>query len=60
MRPRLFLCLALSYGSAVVRACAGHGEVREWSQEELDELEKKWGTEVRDLIFFISPFCNTD
>ncbi|KAI1451022.1 Arginase/deacetylase [Annulohypoxylon stygium] len=45
MRPRLFLCLALSYGSAVVRACAGHGEVREWSQEELDELEKKWGTE---------------
>lgn len=28
-------------------ACGGHGEVREWSQEEIDELEKKWGTDVR-------------
>ncbi|CAH0003637.1 unnamed protein product [Clonostachys byssicola] len=26
-------------------ACGGHGEVREWSQEEIDELEKKWGTD---------------
>ncbi|KAI1376710.1 Arginase/deacetylase [Hypoxylon crocopeplum] len=46
MRPRAFLCLALSYGTALVRACGGHAhEVREWTQEELDELEKKWGTE---------------
>ncbi|KAI1637214.1 agmatinase [Biscogniauxia mediterranea] len=39
------LWLALSCGSVAVRACAGHGQVREWSQEELDELEKKWGME---------------
>ncbi|KAI2612513.1 Arginase/deacetylase [Hypoxylon fragiforme] len=46
MKLRESLCLALSYGSAVVRACAGHGDqVREWSQEELDELEMKWGAE---------------
>ncbi|KAI1399587.1 Arginase/deacetylase [Hypoxylon fuscum] len=46
MRSRAFLCLALSYGSALVRACGGHGhEVREWTQEELDELERRWGHE---------------
>ncbi|KAH9900643.1 Arginase/deacetylase [Xylariomycetidae sp. FL2044] len=47
MRPRDIVGLLLCYGPAVVRACAGgHGqEVREWSQEELDELERKWGVE---------------
>ncbi|KAI1504161.1 agmatinase [Biscogniauxia marginata] len=44
MKLRDILWLGLSCGSVVVRACAGHGQqVREWSQEELDELEKKWG-----------------
>ncbi|KAI0598527.1 agmatinase [Biscogniauxia sp. FL1348] len=45
MNLREILWLALSCGSVAVRACAGHGQVREWSQEELDELEKKWGME---------------
>ncbi|KAL7626808.1 hypothetical protein AAE478_003582 [Parahypoxylon ruwenzoriense] len=46
MKLRVAAWLALSYGSALVRACGGHGhQVREWSQEELDKLEKKWGTE---------------
>ncbi|KAI1485338.1 agmatinase [Biscogniauxia mediterranea] len=45
MKFREILWLALSCGSVAVRACAGHGQVREWSQEELDELEKKWGME---------------
>ncbi|KAI1417658.1 Arginase/deacetylase [Hypoxylon sp. FL1857] len=46
MRPRTIVCLALSCGSALVQACSGHGHaVREWTQEELDELERKWGTE---------------
>lgn len=54
MKLRESLCLALSYGSAVVRACAGHGDqVREWSQEELDELEMKWGAEVSRVFFLI-------
>ncbi|KAI1335719.1 agmatinase [Xylariaceae sp. FL0016] len=43
MRLRELLWLAVSCGSVLVSACAGHGEVREWSQEELDELERKWG-----------------
>ncbi|KAI0011760.1 agmatinase [Xylariaceae sp. FL0662B] len=37
--------LVLSCSSAVVRACGGHGQVREWTQEELDDLEKRWGFE---------------
>ncbi|KAI0155072.1 Arginase/deacetylase [Hypoxylon sp. FL1284] len=48
MRSREFLCLILGCGSALVRACGGHGhghEVREWTKEELDDLEKKWGQE---------------
>ncbi|KAI2630651.1 Arginase/deacetylase [Hypoxylon sp. NC1633] len=46
MKPGALLCLALGCGPALVRACAGHAhQVREWSQDELDELEKKWGVE---------------
>ncbi|KAI5919921.1 agmatinase [Camillea tinctor] len=45
MKLREILWLAVSCGSVAVRACAGHGEVQEWSQEELDELERKWGME---------------
>lgn len=29
------------------QACGGHGEEKEWSSEELAELEAKWGHEVR-------------
>ncbi|KAF3064437.1 hypothetical protein GL218_01130 [Daldinia childiae] len=46
MRSKKFICLALSCFSTLVQACGGHDhQVREWSQEELDELEKKWGAE---------------
>ncbi|KAI0851085.1 Arginase/deacetylase [Daldinia vernicosa] len=46
MRSKELICLALSCFSALVRACGGHDHpVREWTQEELDELEKKWGAE---------------
>ncbi|KAI1758756.1 Arginase/deacetylase [Hypoxylon sp. FL1150] len=46
MRPIEVLALTLGYGSALIRACGGHGhEVREWSQDELDDLERKWGHE---------------
>ncbi|KAI0435102.1 agmatinase [Xylaria sp. FL1042] len=36
------------FTSTLVAACGGHGaeqQAREWSQEELDELEAKWGTD---------------
>ncbi|KAK7754196.1 hypothetical protein SLS62_003773 [Diatrype stigma] len=37
---------ALSSGSALVRACGGHDTPpREWSQEDLDHLEEKWGVD---------------
>ncbi|KAH7037683.1 agmatinase [Microdochium trichocladiopsis] len=45
------LCLALGYGAAVSQACGGaHGDhdgrqVRQWTQQEIDELERKWGTD---------------
>jgi len=47
------LWLALGYGTAVSQACGGgHGDhahngrqVRRWTQEEIDELERKWGTD---------------
>ncbi|KAI1645411.1 Arginase/deacetylase [Daldinia loculata] len=46
MRSKDLICLALSCFSALVQACGGHDhQVREWTQEELDELEKKWGAE---------------
>lgn len=51
MRLATFLSLALSWHSAVW-ACGGHGqELKHWSQEELDELERKWGIEV---CFFVA------
>ncbi|KAI1484100.1 Arginase/deacetylase [Daldinia eschscholtzii] len=46
MKSKELIFLALSCFSALVEACSGHGhQTREWSQEELDELEKKWGAE---------------
>ncbi|KAI0480576.1 Arginase/deacetylase [Xylariaceae sp. FL0804] len=45
MRPDALFWLALSCGAALTSACAGHGPAREWTQEELDELERKWGTD---------------
>lgn len=34
-------------------ACGGHGEeLREWTQEEIDDLERKWGTDVGGFLFF--------
>ncbi|KAJ3552997.1 hypothetical protein NPX13_g10985 [Xylaria arbuscula] len=46
MRFKGFVCLALNFTITLVTACGGHGEqAREWSQEELDELEAKWGTD---------------
>lgn len=38
--------LALSSTSALVQACADHNTPREWSQEDLDLLEQKWGVDV--------------
>lgn len=32
-------------------SCGGHGDEKEWSKEELAELEAKWGHEVRDERF---------
>ncbi|EMR67311.1 hypothetical protein MGN70_011547 [Eutypa lata] len=37
--------LALSSTSALVQACADHNTPREWSQEDLDLLEQKWGVD---------------
>ncbi|KAI0382868.1 Arginase/deacetylase [Hypomontagnella monticulosa] len=46
MRLREFVYLTLSCSSALVQACGGHShEVREWTKEELDELERRWGME---------------
>jgi agmatinase len=48
MRLWELVCIALSFSSPLVVACEGDHtrQVREWSQEELDELEDKWGTDV--------------
>lgn len=47
MKLTTLLGLALSYHTALVGACGGHGqELKHWSQEELDDLERKWGVEV--------------
>ncbi|TGJ87713.1 hypothetical protein E0Z10_g1015 [Xylaria hypoxylon] len=43
---KTFVWATLSFTLALVTACSQHNEhVREWSQEELDELEAKWGTD---------------
>ncbi|GAW24331.1 hypothetical protein ANO14919_139150 [Xylariales sp. No.14919] len=47
MRLEGFACwIILSFASSLVAACSQHvKQTREWSQEELDELEAKWGTD---------------
>lgn len=46
MKFRDFIYVTLGLSPALVAACSGHAEqVREWSQEELDALEAKWGTD---------------
>ncbi|KAI1841236.1 hypothetical protein JX265_010152 [Neoarthrinium moseri] len=46
MRAVSLLGLAFGWQAAIVGACGGHGqELRKWSQDELDELERKWGIE---------------
>ncbi|KAI0408794.1 agmatinase [Xylaria palmicola] len=46
MRLGELFCLAFSFGPALVSSCGGHpDQAREWSQEELDALEAKWGTD---------------
>ncbi|KAI2630500.1 agmatinase [Xylaria nigripes] len=48
MRLDALVWFTLSFASAFVAACAGSGhaeQVREWSQEELNQLEEKWGTD---------------
>ncbi|KAI1126699.1 agmatinase [Nemania abortiva] len=46
MRLGEFICVALGFAPALVAACGGHADqAREWTQEELDELEAKWGTD---------------
>ncbi|KAI1427048.1 agmatinase [Xylaria sp. FL1777] len=43
MRFKRLVWVALNFTLTLVTACGG--QVREWSQEELDELEAKWGTD---------------
>jgi agmatinase len=39
-------------------SCGGHSDEKEWSKEELAELEAKWGHEVRDERFGVfAGFC---
>lgn len=47
MRPVVYLAALLATAGAAV-ACAGgkHHDDHEWTKEELDELERKWGMEV--------------
>ncbi|KAI1822346.1 agmatinase [Xylaria intraflava] len=45
MRFGALVWLTLGFPSALVDACGGHGHNREWSQEDLDHLEAKWGTD---------------
>lgn len=47
MRPPAFASLLL--GAGLSAACGGHGSHngKEWTKEELRELEVKWGDEVR-------------
>ncbi|KAI0128362.1 arginase family-domain-containing protein [Xylariales sp. AK1849] len=46
MKLAVLFSLTVSLLAGIALACGGHGhEVREWSQEELDDLERKWGAE---------------
>lgn len=42
-------CLLALVGSSY--ACGGHDDGKEWTKEELAELEEKWGFEVGDSTF---------
>jgi hypothetical protein len=59
MKIHKLVWATLSFSSILVAACGGdHGRpVREWSQEELDELEAKWGTDVSPHLIsrLVSP-----
>lgn len=50
----IYISLGL-FSPTLVSACGGgHAEnARTWSQEELDELEAKWGTDVSHSIFIV-------
>ncbi|KAI0907532.1 agmatinase [Ustulina deusta] len=46
MRLRGVVWFTLNFTLTLVTACGGHAEqAREWTQEELNELEAKWGTD---------------
>ncbi|KAI3344081.1 agmatinase [Ustulina deusta] len=46
MRLRGVVWFTLNFTLTLVAACGGHAEqAREWTQEELNELEAKWGTD---------------
>ncbi|KAI0526559.1 agmatinase [Xylaria bambusicola] len=46
MRLKSFICVALNFTLTLVAACGGSSkQAREWSPEELAELEAKWGTD---------------
>ena len=52
MRTRLVVgALFVACFREWVEACAGHahGQETHWSQEKLDDLERKWGFEVRPV-----------
>lgn len=41
--------------AGVCAACGGHDDGKEWTKEELDELEAKWGYEVGHCDGLIVP-----
>ena len=45
MRAAVLASLVLCAGLSL--ACAGHDDDRQWTKEELQELEDKWGYDVR-------------
>lgn len=47
--------LLLGCSSALLAAaCGNHGDDKEWTKAELDELEAKWGFEVRRMDVYTS------
>ncbi len=54
MRLRGVVWFTLNFTLTLVTACGGHAEqAREWTQEELNELEAKWGTDVSPLLHVV-------
>jgi hypothetical protein len=53
MRFTQVLWLALSWYLSRAWACSGHGPPKQWSQEELDALEEKWGSVV-SFMFLVT------